>query len=157
VIFIILGIIIGIVYAIVEQDYYLAPLFFAFIAMLFSGFLSLFFTSSWYSYDFDSKDKLVSLTAAVGTNGSFFLGSGVVDSDLYYYYYIKQGNQIVPEKIQATDNNVSIIESNDAPKVMHYITGFKHSYLDAFIFPVYCMDKTVIYIPKGSIKINYHM
>lgn len=47
--------------------------------------------------------NLASLRSVDGVSGDFFLGSGSVGSDLYYFYFVDQGDQgLVASKVNAT-------------------------------------------------------
>ncbi len=59
-----------------------------------------------------ADQEMISVRDDIGINGSFFLGIGSIDTDAYYVYYVRTGeNSFVQQRIEA--NNVTIIE--DAP------------------------------------------
>ena len=67
------------------------------------------------------RTEVLSIKDSQTTGGSFFLGIGSINSDLYYVYYTKLGDGYVVEKMLASI--VSVIE--DAPEGEAYWVNFK--------------------------------
>lgn len=52
------------------------------------------------------KTELIALEDGNGIHGSFYLGSGYIESDQYYYYLTKTPKGITQSKINVNDNKV---------------------------------------------------
>ena len=72
-------------------------------------------------------------------SGHFFLGSGKVGSDSYYYFYIKNDHDAYQLTKVKADGSVYLKESNETPKV--------EERKDAKSTEIY----TLIYVPIGTV------
>lgn len=99
-------------------------------------------------------DILVSLRNQAGVSGSFYLGTGTVDSHEYYYYYVgsaKEGYQ--PRRIKV-DENVTIFEEE---RTDGELKTFSHEF-NSDIFSLFGLTTGTRYefrIPNGSLKQNF--
>lgn len=89
------------------------------------------------------------------SNGNFFLGSGNINGEIYYYYMTCKDDNTQIKKIENNDN-VYMIENNiEKPKIIFYKKEFvnpKFKYM-----PCLGAGKVKIYIPKGALKMNYNI
>lgn len=90
-----------------------------------------------------------------GVSGSFFLGSGTIDSKMMYVFYYEVGeNQYKMGQVEYDDATVKYVADSVTPTVIQY----RKEPTDAFInnFTVnYSSPWYDINIPKGTIKSGY--
>lgn len=101
---------------------------------------------------------LCALRDNMGTSGTFFLGTGSVDSKMKYFYLIKDGQgRMSIEGIYV--NNAYLVEFADdssmAPHILREYTHFKSWILRVLL--IYYKDTTTFYIPEGSIQYNFNV
>jgi len=84
-------------------------------------------------------DHIYSLKLNNEVSGHFFLGSGKVGSDSYYYFYIKNDHDAYQLTKVKADGSVYLKESNETPKV--------EERKDAKSTEIY----TLIYVPIGTV------
>jgi len=84
-------------------------------------------------------DHIYSLRLNNEVSGHFFLGSGKVGSDSYYYFYIKNDHDAYQLTKVKADGSVYLKESNETPKV--------EERKDAKSTEIY----TLIYVPIGTV------
>ncbi|NFH75761.1 hypothetical protein [Clostridium botulinum] len=88
-------------------------------------------------------------------NGNFFLGSGNINGEIYYYYMTCKDDNTQIKKIKNNDN-VYMIENNiEKPKIIFYKKEFVNPKLKDM--PCLGTGKIKIYIPKGTLKMNYNI
>ena len=94
--------------------------------------------------------KIVALKDTKESKGSFILGSGYIDEELYYYYFEETSEGLKKRKLRASD---CYIKYDDNPRVIEYThTGYKKAYHYIYATPeVIHVTYYVIYVPKGSI------
>lgn len=135
---------------------------FAFL-IIFTGI----FVSSWATFSSVQNKNLVevsnteiySISNDNQVNGSFALGSGIIREKMYYLYY-RQGENggYIIDKIQS--DNIEIIEREDEEKVGYikkYEEKLEHSswFWGIGDIPIEREKRVIIYIPKGTIKIDF--
>ena len=84
-------------------------------------------------------DHIYSLNLNNEVSGHFFLGSGKVGTDSYYYFYIKNDHDAYQLTKLKADGSVYLKESNETPKV--------EERKDAKSTEIY----TLIYVPIGTV------
>lgn len=84
-------------------------------------------------------DHIYSLNLNNEVSGYFFLGSGKVGTDSYYYFYIKNDHDAYQLTKVKADGSVYLKESNETPKVVER--------KDAKSTEIY----TLIYVPIGTV------
>lgn len=142
-------------------DYYgVDPIFWSFTGILVSIGLIIFLPfciskqsknrekyDEWYETKYEEViyDSIYSLNLQNEVNGHFILGCGNVDTDSYYYFYIKSVYDTYKlEKLHS--NNVLIKESNETPKILQVKEANSEK-----VF-------TIIYVPVGTIvESNYNV
>lgn len=100
-------------------------------------------------YNIASDTKIVALKDNQNANGSFYIGSGYVDEDLYYYYAIETEFGYKTEKIRA-DNAYIKYTDGDAHIEKHEGT-FANESLNLWVGVCICNDRYIIYCPEGTI------
>jgi len=100
--------------------------------------------------------KIVSLRNGDGITGSFFLGSGSIGSEQYYFYYKKVGNGYQQGKLMADDKVTVFEEERKDGEIRIYVSNFVSKSYFWVAFPV-CMfePKYEFHIPNGSLKMNF--
>lgn len=105
------------------------------------------------------KTEIFSIGNEVGVEGSFVLGSGHIESEMYYFYYVKgESGGIVINKIKA--DYVEIIE-HDSDKA--YIVKGYMDYDDPNYFwtegnsHLFLTEYVRIMVPEGTIKYSYNI
>lgn len=105
-----------------------------------------------------SSYNLVALDTDKETVGShssiFFVGSGYIGEEMYYHFFYETSNGVKYDKIRA-NGKVYIVETNDTPKVVKYYKYYKDKESIFYDSEPRGHIKTVLYIPKGTIKNNY--
>lgn len=105
-----------------------------------------------------SSYNLVALDTDKETVGSyssiFFVGSGYIGEEMYYHFFYETSNGVKYDKIRA-EGKVYIVETNDTPKVVKYYEYYKDKESIFYDSESQRHIKTVLYIPKGTIKNNY--
>lgn len=108
------------------------------------------------------KHKIISLNHEKSQEGkyssTFFIGSGYVREEHYYVYYKQHNNgDIQFEKVLA--DRVFLNQNSKEPQVVEYgkryINVDNNRWLSNFEKKEIRKDRTVIYIPKGTIKENF--
>lgn len=102
----------------------------------------------------------------ISAKGGFFLGCGTYvaegKSDLYYHYFVKTDEGILYKSIKASNAYVNEIEKGTPRIVIHtkniYFpkSNFMRDWLAIDKLEV-DVGKSVIYIPKGTIKYDYNI
>lgn len=105
------------------------------------------------------SDKLTTIRNKDGVKGQFFLGSGILESVPYYFYYRElRGGGVSPGKIEA-DSGVEIFEENrkDAT-LLTFEWQFNSNWPYIFGFPTSAGGKAFeFHVPKGTIKTGFVM
>ena len=110
------------------------------------------------------ESELASLADGSSVSGSFFLGSGSVESEPVFFFYRQQGNGSFRLEHRDADK-VSIVETSSDPRMVTLCVDYSHvpTWFEWPLFnsspPTYedCRDDdpTTFYVPEGSIKSNY--
>lgn len=101
--------------------------------------------------------ELVALDTEKETVGSyssiFFVGSGYIGEEMYYHFFYNTSKGIRYNKIKA--ESCYIIETQDTPKYVEYHKYYKDK--ESIFYDSYSqgVTRTVLFIPKGTIKNNY--
>lgn len=99
---------------------------------------------------------LVSINNSIGIQGSFFLGSGFIESKQYYFYMEKLGSSFIPHKVVVEDNVFITENSQEKPKIIFYTFKFKSKYTN--LIAVYPSKEVIeIVIPKNSVKYGFNL
>ena len=100
------------------------------------------------------KTKIVALVNGKGTEGAFFLGSGQIDTQLYYFYYVSTpdgGKKL--DKVAA--DNTTIYEEDRADSYISEILTARTCNVLGLITDTeqnLATGRYAIHVPKGSIK-----
>ncbi|MBR2246150.1 MAG: hypothetical protein IJ880_03845 [Bacilli bacterium] len=113
-------------------------------------------------YIADSEDYLVetegiySLKDNAVSEGMFFLGSGMIDGDLKYYYIVEEEKGLIIKNVGKDFTYLK--ETNDEePNLKVYQKGLKNEWLQEW-FPMMFSNKTyVMTVPKGSIIYDFNI
>lgn len=97
--------------------------------------------------------EIIALKDSVGTESSFYLGTGYIDDEMHYVYMTETDKGMSMEKIKAEDVFLKYVEG-DTPHIdtIHY--NYTNSFLDWFL-PGDAKQETYIYIPEGSLTTEY--
>lgn len=102
---------------------------------------------------FEKRYELVALQDSTSVNGHFFLGTGSVDEVMKYYFYRKEGSGFRSDSADA--NNAVIFEdSPSTPYADFYMPAFKHK-VSGWIAIPWKDRPTEFHVPSGSILQNY--
>ena len=106
--------------------------------------------------DIKETKELYALQDNNEISGSFFLGSGRIDEEMYYVYIIKEdkGKQIQTLEIDA--NEIYFNDSTDTPTLDIYSKDFKYGWMYWFAIPRGDCEY-VFNIPSGSIDYKYNI
>lgn len=100
---------------------------------------------------------LVSLRNNDGVQGSFFLGSGSIGTEQYYFFYQEAGDGFMPGKV-LVDGNVTVYEEDrtNADLVASW-TEYRHHPIDNFVIHWNAGSYTryAFHVPRGAIQRNF--
>ena len=154
------AIIAGITAAIAERDG--SYIGFGFIGVLVAA-LFLLISSVWSESipadkcEYSTTDTpIISLRTDAAANGSFFLGTGRVDNDIYYYYMAETDKGYQMGKVRAS--RVYVRESNEVPPHIAVIkcTGFVNWYDYLLNIPGHTAQ-IVLYVPENTIYQHFEI
>ena len=99
-------------------------------------------------------DTLVSLRNQAGVSGSFYLGTGTVDSHDYYYYYVGSAEEGYQPRRIKVDENVTIFEEERTDgELKTFSREFKSDIYS--LFGLTAGTRYEFRIPKGSLKQHF--
>lgn len=134
-----------------------------FIPMVFvSAIASLIFFGIFYNYKMSNVElvevedeiyEIIALDFESATGGSFFIGSGTIDSKMYYHFFIKESEGIKYTKASADE--VFIVESIGTPRYVIFSNFMKNSDDILYTPKRISISKKILYVPRGTIKTNY--
>ena len=107
----------------------------------------------------DKQTEIFSIGNEVGVEGSFVLGSGHIESEMYYFYYVKgESGGIVINKVKA--DCVEIIE-HDSDKA-YIIEGYMDYDNPNYFWTegnshLFSTEYVRIMVPEGTIKYSYNI
>lgn len=106
--------------------------------------------------DIKETKELYALQDNNEISGSFFLGSGRIDEEMYYVYIVKEdkGKQIQTLEIDA--NEIYLNDSTDTPTLDIYSKDFKYEWMYWFAMPKIGYEY-VFNIPSGSIDYEHNI
>ena len=99
-------------------------------------------------YETINTTEIIALKDNFNGSGSWFLGSGHYDNDLYYFYMTETDKGLKPDKIKVSDCYIKY--DNDIPRIVTTEGIVK----DKWWVPWGCIvrSETIIYVPYGSIS-----
>lgn len=95
--------------------------------------------------------EIIALQDNIGTKGSFFLGSGTIDSEPHYTYMIETEKGFKLENVEADESYV-IYDDNPRIETRYKSLKYDWMYLIAIEWP---SAEYTFYIPEGSIYTGY--
>ena len=101
--------------------------------------------------------KIVCLQDNNSTNGSFFLGTGMINGEMKYVFYYEQNGTY---KIKQTDYINTSIKYSDSIRVERFRQEEVKSFINNFALDDISSESSmqyIIYVPKGTIKNNYSL
>ena len=106
-----------------------------------------------------SEDQLVAIRDKDGIAGTFFLGSGVIKGDQYYFYYAKlPDGGFKPGKVYAGDGVRVYEDSPDGATLKTYQWVVDNPLVNWIAFPVNAGGWSYRFdVPKGTIRTGYTM
>jgi hypothetical protein len=101
-----------------------------------------------------SEQKIYALKDNSQTNGSFFLGSGTIDEEQYFFYVIdtEKGKRI--EK-QLADESYVVETNNETPKVVTYERRYKSAFARFMYGDTNGNYEYRFYVPKNTITTDF--
>ena len=96
--------------------------------------------------------EIIALKDNQNISGGFFIMSGYVDEDLYYYYAKETVYGYKIEKVKAENSYIKY--TNDKPHIETYEAEFKSGVADVFAVCV-SDNRYVIYCPENTITTEY--
>jgi hypothetical protein len=100
-----------------------------------------------------SQKTLIALRDKDGVQGQFFLGTGQIKNEPYYFYYVAlPDGGYSPEKMNFDE--VTIYEENRKDAVLlEYHCAFKNKWAYLVSMPMSdACNKTKVHVPKGTIR-----
>lgn len=106
-------------------------------------------------YVMDRQIELVTIQDTSGIQGSFFLGTGHIESKSYYVFYQKEGNGVRFGKVSA-EKAVVYEEERNGGLIKTYTRQFTSGWHNAFGTTL-GGEKYEIFIPQGSILHEFQL
>lgn len=136
-----------------DSDYFID----AVIGIIFVPFIgaALFFLIAFFApasgYIESEPTSLKALRTSSESSGSFFLGSGYIDSE-HYIYFIAENSESGPFSLESVEASNSLIYEDDSatPHVITVTGMIDHWWLAPFSLPSYESYKFVV--PSGSVS-----
>lgn len=99
---------------------------------------------------------IYAMSDTMGVEGSFFLGSGSVDSEMKYIYMEKtEKGMRIADPIDTENAYINYIEEGETPRIEKVWYKTDSDLLNfLFIFP---NSETYIYVPEGTVKEVYNI
>ena len=101
-----------------------------------------------------SDTKIITLKDNQNMNGNFYIFSGHVEEDLYYYYATETELGYKTEKVKA--NNAYIKYTDGETHIEKHMGKFANNIANIFGFPMY-NDRYIIYCPEGTITNEFNV
>ena len=101
-----------------------------------------------------SSTPLACLNDGTSLKGNFFLGSGYVDEQMTYTYYVKVKDYYKLEQLPASD---VLIKYTKGPARILKVEQVEDNSFRSYFGIGRPNTRFVIYVPKGSIKNNYQL
>lgn len=105
------------------------------------------------------KTELIALEDGNGIHGSFYLGSGYVESNQYYYYLTKTPKGITQSKINVNDNKVYLRpdEFTGTPYLVKQTYKCGNEFINFLASGLLETTEYYFYIPPDSITYSYNI
>lgn len=105
-----------------------------------------------------SDVPICAMKDTMGVEGSFFLGSGSVDSEFKYVYATKTNKGIkIQNPIDASNAYINYIEEGEQPHIAEVDTQFSNDILNFFFCGRMKPNEIYIYVPEGTIEEVYNI
>lgn len=113
-------------------------------------------STSFYKLEFRKIDtrEIVSIQDSTGAGGEFFLGTGSINTDMYYFMYLRSGDGYELRKLPADKVK---IKNSDSPRLVVYENMFKKESNFWTIIEGAGEQSFRIYVPEGSIKHKFKL
>jgi len=111
----------------------------------------------------DSEFPLVALRERDGVAGHFFLGTGFIGSEQYYFWYRKNDDGAISGGKTYREPGVTIYEDDSNPRMTTYTTKYVSDFARQYLWLIgidmrggtdWC---PTFHIPKGSVKEGYSL
>jgi hypothetical protein len=103
----------------------------------------------------ESSEEIYSVNSELGVTGSFFLGCGSIEGEIYYVVLMKNDLGYYQEVFKG---DIYIVETDDmAPAIqrINYYRGTNEGLSVVFNFKRVTKPHYIIYVPVGTVVINY--
>lgn len=102
---------------------------------------------------------LVSIRDKDGVTGQFFLGSGMIQSEQYYFYYFKNADgSVTPGRVRAGQGVRVYEEDRTTAELVEFHWELNKSWAWTVAFPVHDDGWSwKFYVPKGTVRTGYTM
>lgn len=105
-----------------------------------------------------SDVPICAMKDTMGVEGSFFLGSGSIDSEFKYVYATKTDKGIkIQNPIDASKAYINYIKEDEQPHITEVDTQFSNDILNFFFCGDMKPSETYIYVPEGTIEEVYNI
>lgn len=105
-------------------------------------------------YNKASDTKIIALKDNQNVNGSFYITSGYVNEDLYYYYATETEFGYKTEKIKT--DNAYIKYTDGEAHIEKYVGGFANNSAYLWGLPM-CDSRYIIYCPDGTVTNEFNI
>ena len=106
--------------------------------------------------DIKETKELYALQDGSEISGSFFLGSGCIDEEMYYVYIVKEDRGKQMQTLEIDTNEIYLNDNVNTPTLDIYSKDFKYEWMYWFAIPETGYEY-VFNIPSGSIDYEYNI
>lgn len=106
-----------------------------------------------------SRDKLVSIRDKDGVTGQFFLGSGMIQSEQYYFFYkTNSDGSVTPDRVRAGQGVRVYEEDRTDAELVTYEWQLNKEWAYLVGMPVNTSGRTYkFHVPKGTVRTGFTM
>ena len=134
-----------------------------FLVVMLLAFMCLLFTSlicecttpeDGYNWEITETENIIALRDNQNITGAYYIFSGYIDEDLYYYYAKETQFGYKTDKIKASRSYIKY--TDEAPKIETYSAiSFKSKFLNLIAAPT--QSRTILYCPENTITTEFNI
>lgn len=100
---------------------------------------------------------IYAMSDTMGVEGSFFLGSGNVDSEMKYIYAQETEKGITIKTVDADNAYIKYIDEGEDPYIKKIEYHHESGFVEWLFAPAALHHETFIYVPEGTVKNVYNV
>lgn len=100
---------------------------------------------------------IYAMSDTMGVEGSFFLGSGNIDSEMKYVYAQETEKGITIKTVDADNAYIKYIDEGEDPYIEKIEYHHESGFVEWLFSPAVLYHETFIYVPEGTVKNVYNV